>query len=143
MQVQSDNVNFGMAMYSPTRKAMPYFNKYLAQGTGNIDTKALGDFIIKQSKNDNADIKFLHTANGDIFEVFSNKNPMKKVTIPCKNTKPTEPEPKGFIAKARAWYKNMTTSYKYDPQGSWDNLPPELKQAGEAADKMEKEITKQ
>ena len=32
-------------------------------------------------------------------------------------------------------------SYEFDPQGSWDNLPKPMKEAGRIADKMEKDVS--
>lgn len=141
MQAQSSNVNFGMAFRSPSKSAMPYFKKYLANGTGKIDTEALGDFVIRQSKNKKVDMQYLHTKNGDVFEVFAVDNPYyKNVTIPIKSTEMDKPQKKGFLEGIKDWYNTKCANYKYVSEGSWANLPPELKQAGETADKLEKEL---
>ena len=49
-------------------------------------------------------------------------------------------EKKELIRFIKNYFKEKTEKFEYDPVGSWDNLPIELKQAGELANKMEKEI---
>ena len=137
---QNSSVNFGMAFRSPSRSSMPYFKKYLANGTGRIDTEALGEFVIKQSKNNKVDMQYLHTKNGDMFEVFEINNPTNKVTVPIKNSNPDKAKPQGFLSNLKDWFKTKTASYEYLPLGSMENLPPELKEAGAIADSMEKKL---
>lgn len=140
MQAQNSNINFGMAFRSPSRSAMPYFKKYLANGTDRIDTSALGEFVVKQSKNEKVDLQYLHTKNGDMFEVFEVDNPKNKVIVPIKNAILNEVKPKGFLDNLKDWFKIRTASYEYLPLGSMENLPSELKQAGKIADSMEKKL---
>lgn len=137
---QNSNVNFGMAFRSPSKSSMPYFKKYLANGTGRIDTSALGEFVVKQSKNDKVDLQYLHTKKGDMFEVFEVDNPMNKVTVPIKSAVLNEAKPKGFLNNLKDWFKTKIASYEYLPLGSMENLPPELKEAGAIADSMEKKL---
>lgn len=140
MELEKSNVNFGMAFISPKAKDMPYFKKYLSQVTGKIDTKALGDFVIKQSNNQKVDMTFKHTSNGDVFEVFSNVNPKKLVKIPCEGTNAGQNK-KSFLQQIKEFFILKNKKYEYDPVGSMDNLPKEIKQAGEVANKMEKELS--
>ena len=137
MQLQnSSDMNFG-AFISPSSKDMVYFKRYLAKKTGKIDTAALGKFVINQAKNDNADICYKHFLDGDVLEVFLNHSPEKSVKIPCGKTDSSILN-KGFMQKLKQFYKDKTEKFVYDPIGSWDNLPKELKEAGKIADKMEK-----
>ncbi len=140
MDSQQSNINFGMAFVSPSKNDMHYFKKFLSQNTGKIDTKALGEFIIKQSKNKKVDLTFKHTKNGDILEVYNYTKPEQKQIISCKNKNSELIKNNNFLDKIKNYFKEKTEKFEFDPVGSWDNLPNELKQAGELANKMEKEI---
>lgn len=145
MDSQQSNINFGMAFVSPSKSNMHYFKKYLsAKNNGKIDTKALGEFIIEQAKNKKVDLTFKHTKNGDILEVYNYAKPEQKQIISCTNTNTNTNtntiKNNNFLDKIKNYFKEKTEKFEYDPVGSWDNLPIELKQAGELANKMEKEI---
>ena len=141
MQAQNSNVNFGMAFRSPSRFAMPYFKKYMSNGTNRIDVEAFGEFIVNQAKNKNVDLQYIHSKNGDMFKIFSINNPNKNVTIPIETLKTNKSHKKWFFEGVKEWFKLKTTRYEYLPLGSMENLPPELKKAGEIANNMEKELT--
>lgn len=134
MEITKSNASFGMAYRSPGRLDMPYFKKFMAQETGKLDTKAFGEFIIRQSENENAHIRYIRSKIGDMLEVFSAHNPKEIVKIPIGKS----PKYKNFIDKVRQWLSDKNIKYEYDPQGNLDNLPVELKKAGEIADKMNK-----
>lgn len=139
MELGKSNANFGMAFHSPSAKNMPYFKRLLANKTGTIDTKALGEFVIKQSANEKVDMCYKHTANGDVFHVFEVANPKNKVVVPCNSD--VNPVKKGFWGNIKDYYNVKTAKYEYKSEGSWDNLPKEMREAGEIANKMEKELS--
>ena len=70
----------------------------------------------------------------------SSAKPEQKQIISCTNTNTNTIKNKNFLDKIKNYFKEKTEKFEYDPVGSWDNLPIELKQAGELANKMEKEI---
>lgn len=144
MELHGSNTNFGMAFRSPARKSMPYFRQFLANAnpTGNIDTKALGEFIIKQSNNQNVELCYKHTVKGDVLHIFEKSNPKNLVKVPCKNTPSLDSKDEGFVKKIIKYFNPKADNLKYDHTGDWNNLPEELKRAGEISDKMEKEILK-
>lgn len=131
-----------MAYISPSRKDMPYFKEYLAKSSSNgkIDTRALGEFIIEQSKNNNVDMQYKHTKNGDYFEVFEVENPNNVIVVPCEKRDFDIDKEKGVLNKIKNFF-GVGKSYEFDPQGSWDNLPKPMKEAGRIADNMEKDVS--
>ncbi len=137
MDIRKSDTNFGMAFISPSAKDMPHFKRYLSKVTGKIDTTALGEFVINQSKNKNVDMCYKHTANGDVFEVFSSKG--KKI-IPIENSAHQNQKNTGIISRFKDWYKTKTENFEYTQEGLPSNLPKELKEAGKVADEMEKEF---
>jgi hypothetical protein len=126
-----------MAFYSPSAKDMQYFKKILASKTGKIDTKALGEFVIKQSNNKKVDLCFKHTKNGDVFQVFEIANPKNSVTVPCNTVETAIKKGDSIFKRIKSLFFNKKENFEYDPVGSWDNLPESLKKAGEIANKME------
>lgn len=138
MEMQRCNTSFGMAMYSPKGLDMPYFKELLARKTGKIDTKALGEMVIKQAENVNADIRYVRSSVGDMFQVFSAHNPKEVINIPIKDSCGCKT---GF-KKFTQWWKDRKIDYERDPQGNWDTLPEELKEACKIADKMNKKWAK-
>lgn len=138
MQVDKSNVNFKMAFRSPSAKDMKHFKKLLASKTGKIDTKALGEFVMKQSNNQKVDLVFKHTKNGDVFHIFEVTNPKNFVEVACNTANAAIKESKGFFKKIRTFFKQ--NKFEYDPAGLWDNLPEAMKKAGEIANKMEKTV---
>lgn len=132
MDIKCSDTSFGMSMYSPKRLDMPYFKRLLAEKTGKIDTKALGEMVVKQAENLHADIRYVRSAAGDMFQVFSVHNPKEVINVPIKNSSGCKTGWKKFTQ----WLKDRKIDYERDPQGNWDTLPVELRKAGEIADKM-------
>lgn len=144
MELRDSNTNFGMAVRSPSKQSMPYFRRFLASAnpSGKIDSQAFGEFIIKQSANEKVELCYKHTANGDVIHVFEIANPKNIVTVPCKSTGITETAQKGILQKVKDFFVTPKDNIEYEPVGDWNNLPEELKKAGEIADKMEKSLLK-
>ena len=140
MEQCKSNLSFGMAFHSPTKANMKYFKRYIANNKGEIDTKALGDFVIRQADNQKVDLRFKHTDKGDVFEIFSTVDPKQFTLVPCKNIKTEPSTQKTFMQKLKTFLRGNEESFKYKPDGNPENLPKEMRQAGEIANKMEKEL---
>ena len=132
-----NNISFGMSYISPSKNDMPYFKRFLAKKTGKIDTKALGEFIIKQAENENVLVKYARTAEGDRFEIIS---PKETRIVHIKDSKPSESKNKTLLCRFKEWFKNKTEKIEYNPQGLWENLPEEMLESGRIADEMEKSL---
>lgn len=152
MNVQKSNTNFGMAFISPSSRDMNHFKNYLTKETKQINKRSLGNFIINQSKNTKTNIQYKHTKKGDMFLILSNRDSSVIKTIDCKNN--ALPDWKNdFIQKEqkikntehgiKKFYElfklNILRIKKEREIKKYKGLPTSMINAGEAANKIEKE----